>query len=46
MVLLADGFELPLERILMGLLIQSQPDWATYHFSASTDIRLRELDQL
>lgn len=46
MILLADGFKLSLERILMCLLIQSQPNWATYHLSASTDVRLRQFDQL
>jgi hypothetical protein len=46
MILLADGFKLSLERILMCLLIQSQPNWTAYHLAASTDVRLREFDQL
>jgi hypothetical protein len=30
----------------MGLLIQSKPNWAAYHLAASTNVRLRQLDQL
>ena len=30
----------------MCLLIQSQPNWAAYHLSASADVRLGQFDQL
>jgi len=30
----------------MCLLIQSKPDWAANHLSASTDVRLRQLHKL
>ena len=44
MILLVDGFKLSLKRILMCLLIQSEPNRAAYHLSASTDVRLGEFD--
>ena len=44
LMLLVDSFKLSLKRILMCLLIQSKPDWAAYHLSASADVRLRQFD--